>query len=313
MSKTTLNPAQLAAVHHLAGPCLVIAGAGSGKTSVITQKIAKLMSEGYRPKNIAAITFTNKASQEMRERARHLVGNKAGSELVVSTFHSLGVRILREDGRHLGLKEQFSILDSDDVLSVLRDAGGTTDAATAKSWQWTISLWKNQNLSAQQALAYAKDDMERAAAVVMQRYQERLTAYQAVDFDDLILHAAEAAADQRGSARQVAGDAPVRAGRRVPGHQRQPVRAAEAAGGRARDVHRGGRRRPVDLRLARRDHREPQEAADGLPAAQGHSAGAELPLHQRASCARPTTSSAAIPSSSRRRCGASSARATPSR
>ncbi|RZI62209.1 MAG: ATP-dependent DNA helicase Rep, partial [Rubrivivax sp.] len=187
MSKAAqLNPAQLAAVHHLSGPCLVIAGAGSGKTSVITQKIAKLMSEGYRPKNIAAITFTNKASQEMRERAKHLVGSKAGSELLVSTFHSLGVRILRQDGRHLGLKEQFSILDSDDVLSVLRDAGGTTDAATAKSWQWTISLWKNQNLSPQQALAYAKDDMERAAAVVMQRYQERLTAYQAVDFDDLI-------------------------------------------------------------------------------------------------------------------------------
>ena len=123
MSKAQLNPAQLAAVHHLSGPCLVIAGAGSGKTSVITQKIAKLMSEGYRPKNIAAITFTNKASQEMRERAKHLVGNKAGSELLVSTFHSLGVRILRQDGRHLGLKEQFSILDSDDVLSVLRDAG----------------------------------------------------------------------------------------------------------------------------------------------------------------------------------------------
>lgn len=186
MSEALLNPAQLAAVHHLEGPCLVIAGAGSGKTRVITQKIAKLLSVGYRAKNIAAITFTNKASQEMRERAKHLVGNKQGSELVVSTFHSLGVRILREDGRHLGLKEQFSILDSDDVLSVLRDAGGTTDNATAKSWQWTISLWKNQNLNAQQALAYAKDDMERAAAIVMQRYQERLSAYQAVDFDDLI-------------------------------------------------------------------------------------------------------------------------------
>ncbi|MCH7345659.1 UvrD-helicase domain-containing protein [Pelomonas sp. CA6] len=186
MSDATLNPAQLEAVHHLHGPCLVIAGAGSGKTRVITQKIAKLLSCGYRAKNIAAITFTNKAAQEMRERAKHLVGARAGQELVISTFHSLGVRILREDGRHLGLKEQFSIMDSDDVLSVLRDAGGTTDAATAKSWQWTISLWKNQGLSASQALAYAKDDMERAAAVVMQRYQERLAAYQAVDFDDLI-------------------------------------------------------------------------------------------------------------------------------
>jgi ATP-dependent DNA helicase Rep len=183
---STLNPAQLEAVHHLNGPCLVIAGAGSGKTRVITQKIARLLQAGYQAKNIAAITFTNKASQEMRERAKHLIGARAAKDLVISTFHSLGVRILRSEGTRVGLKEQFSILDSDDVLGVLRDAGGTVDANQARSWQWTISLWKNMGLNAQQAAGIAKDENERAAAVVMARYQERLSAYGAVDFDDLI-------------------------------------------------------------------------------------------------------------------------------
>ncbi|MCX2860477.1 UvrD-helicase domain-containing protein [Paucibacter sp. PLA-PC-4] len=183
---STLNPAQLEAVHHLNGPCLVIAGAGSGKTRVITMKIARLLQAGYAAKNIGAITFTNKASQEMRERARDLVGPRAAKDLVISTFHSLGVRILRSEGHLVGLKEQFSILDSDDVLGLLRDAGGTTDAKQARSWQWTISLWKNQGLTAKQALAAAKDEDERAAAAVMERYQERLAAYQSVDFDDLI-------------------------------------------------------------------------------------------------------------------------------
>ncbi|GIX23963.1 MAG: ATP-dependent DNA helicase Rep [Caldimonas sp.] len=164
----------------------MLAGAGSGKTRVITHKIARLLQAGYAPGQIAAITFTNKAAEEMRERARGLVGAKAAQHLVISTFHSLGVRILRADGPRLGLKEKFSILDSDDVLSILREAGGTTDAATARRWQWTISLWKNQGLDSQQAARAAKDEDERVAARVMQRYEERLVAYQAVDFDDLI-------------------------------------------------------------------------------------------------------------------------------
>ena len=181
-----LNPAQAQAVHHLGGPCLVLAGAGSGKTRVIVHKIAKLLHTGLEPPQIAAITFTNKAAAEMRERAKALVGPRAARDLVVSTFHSLGVRMLRADGTRLKLKENFSILDSDDVLGVLRDAGGTTDARTARGWQWAISLWKNQGLNAAQAAAVAKDELERAAAQVMQRYEERLNAYQAVDFDDLI-------------------------------------------------------------------------------------------------------------------------------
>ena len=182
----TLNNAQMEAVQHLNSPCLVLAGAGSGKTRVITHKIVRLLQAGLRPSEIAAITFTNKAAQEMRERTRALTGPKAAKDLLVSTFHSLGVRMLREDGARLGLKPNFSILDSDDVLGVLREAGGSTDNAQARGWQWTISLWKNQGLDAEAAAAVAQDEDERLAAVVMQRYQERLSAFQAVDFDDLI-------------------------------------------------------------------------------------------------------------------------------
>ncbi|MES2228085.1 MAG: UvrD-helicase domain-containing protein [Pseudomonadota bacterium] len=179
-----LNPAQLDAVHYLGGPCLVLAGAGSGKTRVITHKIARLLQAGYAPGQIAAITFTNKAAQEMRERARALVGPRAAKHLVVSTFHSLGVRILRGDGERLGLKPQFSILDSDDVLGVLKEAGASSDNALARRWQWAISGWKNRGLNS--ATVEPANDDERIAQRVMQRYEERLAAYQAVDFDDLI-------------------------------------------------------------------------------------------------------------------------------
>ena len=180
----SLNPAQLEAVHHLGGPCLVLAGAGSGKTRVITHKIARLLQAGYAPGQIAAITFTNKAAAEMRERAKALIGARAARPLAISTFHSLGVRILRAEGERLGLKPQFSILDSDDVLGVLRDAGACTDNALARRWQWTISLWKNQGRNSAQVEPVSDD--ERVAQRVMQRYEERLAAYQAVDFDDLI-------------------------------------------------------------------------------------------------------------------------------
>jgi ATP-dependent DNA helicase Rep len=182
----TLNAAQMAAVQHLSGPCLVLAGAGSGKTRVITHKIARLLQAGYAPSQIAAITFTNKAAQEMRERARALVGGKAAAELAVSTFHALGVRLLRAEGERIGLKANFSILDVDDVLALLKDAGGTTDNALARRWQWAISRWKNDGLGSAEAAQAAASDDERVAARVLARYEERLAAYQAVDFDDLV-------------------------------------------------------------------------------------------------------------------------------
>ena len=180
-----LNVAQREAVNYLTGPSLVLAGAGSGKTRVITHKIARLMEAGLEPKRIAAITFTNKAAAEMRERAKTLVG-KASKELTICTFHALGVRMLRQDGAVLGLKSNFSILDSSDVESMLKDAGGTADAATARGWQWTISGWKSAGLTGDTALAAAKNEDERVTAIIMQKYEERLSAYQSVDFDDLI-------------------------------------------------------------------------------------------------------------------------------
>ena len=184
-SNSGLNLAQQEAVNYMHGPCLVLAGAGSGKTRVITHKIGRLIQSGMAAKNIAAITFTNKAAAEMRERARQLIG-KAAKDVVICTFHALGVRMLRQDGAVMGLKPQFSILDTDDITSILKDAGGSVDVATARSWQWVISSWKSAGLNAEMALLQSKDDNERIIAKVMASYEERLSAFQAVDFDDLI-------------------------------------------------------------------------------------------------------------------------------
>jgi ATP-dependent DNA helicase Rep len=180
-----LNLAQQEAVNHLHGPCLVLAGAGSGKTRVITHKIARLIQTGVPGKSIAAITFTNKAAAEMRERAKQLVGKPAG-EVLICTFHALGVRMLRQDGEALGLKPQFSILDTDDVLSILKEVGATTDAKMARGWQWQISNWKNAGLNAARAEGVATNNDEKMLARIMAKYEEQLAAYQAVDFDDLI-------------------------------------------------------------------------------------------------------------------------------
>ncbi len=180
-----LNNAQQEAVNFLHGPCLVLAGAGSGKTRVITHKIARLIQAGVEPERIVAITFTNKAAVEMRERAKSLIG-RAAKGVLICTFHAMGVRMLRQDGESVGLKPQFSILDTDDVTSILKDAGGTTDVKLARQWQWKISSWKNLGLNSAQAMANAVDDQDRLIAQIMGRYEERLSAYQSVDFDDLV-------------------------------------------------------------------------------------------------------------------------------
>ena len=183
---SALNPAQREAIRYLDGPCLVIAGAGSGKTRVITQKIAHLVRAGVQPGGIAAITFTNKAAREMAERLGKLVKLPEGERPLVSTFHSLGVQMLRRDCRRIGLKARFSILDADDALAILQQALATTDRKLLRAAQTRISLWKNALVGPDEAVAIAADATEHQAARAYRDYAATLAAYQAVDFDDLI-------------------------------------------------------------------------------------------------------------------------------
>jgi ATP-dependent DNA helicase Rep len=183
----TLNAPQREAVKYLDGPLLVLAGAGSGKTRVITQKIAYLIQEcGFAPREIAAITFTNKAAREMQERVSQLLAGVNTKGLTIATFHSLGMQILRQEAEVLGYKKQFSILDSSDSFKILSDILATTDKQLLRKTQWQISSWKNAFLTPDQAKANADEDLTNAAAKVYQIYQQTLKAYQAVDFDDLI-------------------------------------------------------------------------------------------------------------------------------
>ncbi len=183
----TLNAPQREAVKYLDGPLLVLAGAGSGKTRVITQKIAYLIEEcGFAPREIAAITFTNKAAREMQERVSQLLVGVNSKGLTIATFHSLGMQILRQEAEVLGYKKQFSILDSSDSYKILSDILATTDKQLLRKTQWQISSWKNAFLTPDQAKANADEELTHAAAKVYQIYQQTLKAYQAVDFDDLI-------------------------------------------------------------------------------------------------------------------------------
>src|SRR5450830_268538 len=183
-----LNAPQRAAVNYMDGPCLVLAGAGSGKTRVITQKIVNLIElHGYEPKHIAALTFTNKAALEMQERiAKLLAEPRQAKQLTVSTFHSLGVKILRQEAQALGLKDRFSIMDSDDCFSLVQDLAITTDKQLIRRIQTAMSLWKNALIDPELAIKQAQDEEEATAARIYRSYVATLSAYQAVDFDDLI-------------------------------------------------------------------------------------------------------------------------------
>jgi ATP-dependent DNA helicase Rep len=182
-----LNAPQNEAIRYLDGPLLVLAGAGSGKTRVITRKIAYLVEQcGYNPGHIAAITFTNKAAREMQARAAKLLPGKSVATLNVSTFHSLGVRILRAEAVALGLKPRFSILDAADAYAIVAELSKESDKARIRRLQSAISSWKNALVGPETALTQAKDELELAAARLYGEYERALKAYQAVDFDDLI-------------------------------------------------------------------------------------------------------------------------------
>ncbi|MDA8383663.1 MAG: UvrD-helicase domain-containing protein [Betaproteobacteria bacterium] len=182
-----LNAPQRDAVRYLDGPLLVLAGAGSGKTRVITHKIAYLMQAcGYAPEHIAAITFTNKAAREMQARVAQLLPGGASRGLTVTTFHSLGLQILRAEASHLGYKPRFSVLDQSDAAQILSELLKATDRKVLRKAQYAISRYKNALIGPQAAKADAANEEERQYGVLYERYQATLGAYQAVDFDDLI-------------------------------------------------------------------------------------------------------------------------------
>jgi len=185
-----LNPRQKEAVRYIDSPLLVLAGAGSGKTRVITQKIAYLIQScGIGPSHIAAVTFTNKAAREMKERVGQLLQGKESRGLRVSTFHTLGLDIIRRELSTLGYKAGFSIFDASDSAALMREllrkeAG---DSDLEKEMQRRISSWKNAFITPEQALAGAEDPLDHNAALLYAAYNRHLKAFNAVDFDDLIM------------------------------------------------------------------------------------------------------------------------------
>ncbi|RDI33562.1 DNA helicase PcrA [Lentzea flaviverrucosa] len=190
-----LNPAQRRAVEHAGSPLLVVAGAGSGKTRVLTRRIAYLLAaRDVHPGEIMAITFTNKAAAEMKERVADMVGARARS-MWVSTFHSMCVRVMRRDAKVLGMSSNFSIYDSDDsrrlITLVARDLDLDPKKYAARTLAVHISNLKNELIDPETAAAQATNDLERRVAEVYTVYQRRLGESNSLDFDDLIMRTVE--------------------------------------------------------------------------------------------------------------------------
>jgi len=186
-----LNPQQNEAVHYIDGPCLVLAGAGSGKTRVIINKIAYLVETcGYKARNIAAVTFTNKAAREMKERLSQSLGKKEARGLTISTFHTLGLTIIKREIKTLGMKSGFTLFDGQDTLALLKELTDKEldgDKDQLSNLQNMISNCKNDLLVPEQAMSQANSGQDVLFAQLYQRYQNQLKAYNALDFDDLIM------------------------------------------------------------------------------------------------------------------------------
>ena len=185
-----LNDRQKEAVMHMDGPCLVLAGAGSGKTRVLTERIVNLINNGVSPYNILAITFTNKAAREMRERVNNSIGDVA-QNIFIGTFHSLGLKILRENAEVLGYLKNITILDRDDTTSLikrfLKELNLDPDHYPVKYMLNKISFCKNEGLSPDEFDKFAKTPLDQAAVKVYRLYESALKRGNSVDFDDLLI------------------------------------------------------------------------------------------------------------------------------
>lgn len=186
-----MNPRQQQAVEYVTGPCLVLAGAGSGKTRVITNKIAYLVREcGYQARHIAAVTFTNKAAREMKERVSQTLGRKESRGLTISTFHTLGLEIIKREHAALNMKSSFSLFDDQDQMALLKDLTEKwleNDKTLLSQLISTISNWKNDLISPAGAAAGAKSERDKLFAHCYDLYDKQLKSCSILDFDDLIL------------------------------------------------------------------------------------------------------------------------------
>jgi len=182
-SKTSLNKQQREAVDNINGPLLVLAGAGTGKTHTVTMRIARLLDKGYAPEEILAVTFTNKAAGEMKERIKRLVGRKHNiATMIVSTFHSLCVRILRRDAAALGYGSDFSICDQGEQLGLVHKAAKFVRGDVGLKPEeilYEIGKLKNQGMGHAEFSRRAVDEWERVLASVYRRYQDSLKSIQA--------------------------------------------------------------------------------------------------------------------------------------
>lgn len=182
-----LNSEQMKAVNHINGPMLVLAGAGSGKTKVLTNRIAGLIKNGISPLNILAITFTNKAAKEMKERVIRLIGAEAYN-IQISTFHSLGLKILKENYNLLGYERNFTIIDSDDVLTIIKkimkDLNMSKDYYNAREIKNKISSAKNEMMGLDE---FSKVEFDHKVVEVYRQYLKKLKNGNSVDFDDLLI------------------------------------------------------------------------------------------------------------------------------
>lgn len=187
MNTQTLNEEQLKAVRHLDGPMLVLAGAGSGKTKVLTNRIANLIENNISPYNILAITFTNKAAKEMKDRVINLIGASAYN-IQISTFHSLGLKILKENYEILGYEKNFTIIDSDDVLTIIKkimkELNMSKEYYNPREIKNKISSAKNEMISLDE---FSKVEFDHKVVEVYKRYLKKLKNGNSVDFDDLLI------------------------------------------------------------------------------------------------------------------------------
>ncbi|AYM92469.1 TPA: DNA helicase Rep [Serratia fonticola] len=186
-----LNPSQQQAVEFVTGPCLVLAGAGSGKTRVITNKIAHLIHQcGYQARHIAAVTFTNKAAREMKERVAQTMGRKESRGLMISTFHTLGLEVIKREYAALGMKSNFSLFDDQDQLALLKELTEKwleNDKTLVAQLISTISNWKNDLVDPQRAMGLARSEKDKLFAHCYGLYHDHMRACNVLDFDDLIL------------------------------------------------------------------------------------------------------------------------------